>query len=207
MDLSAMGRDLEKRFAEAIEPVLANVPQRMMAAIEPALKQLERRMAHVVQQQAEEVLALERGASLPEEHQDRREKQTPASEGESQMPTRTTQNRRQQSRGKTDEKQEQARGGEDQEQERGDRESRHPTYRFDAAGAARVGLLNLADTMRDYGATYQAINAYERILARYPGTGAADIATEELVKLAGRLQKDGKIYTALNIFNKLEQYV
>ena len=123
------------------------------------------------------------------------------------MPTRTTQSRRQQSPSKSDDKQERSTDNGDQARERDEQGSGRPSYKFDAAAAARVGLLNLANTMRDYGAIYQAINAYERILIRYPETGAADVATEELVNLAGRLQKEGKIYTALNIFNKLEQYV
>ena|SRR5947209_16948074 len=80
-------------------------------------------------------------------------------------------------------------------------------YVFDPQGAARAGLLNLATTWRDSGATYQAISVYTEVLERYPGTGAADAATEGLVEMARNLQQQGRFYTALNIFRKLEELV
>ena len=43
------------------------------------------------------------------------------------------------------------------------------------------------------------------MLIRYPQTGAAEAATEELLLLAEKLAQQGRYYAALNIFNKLEQ--
>lgn len=85
--------------------------------------------------------------------------------------------------------------------------SSRPRYVFNPQGAARAGLLNLATTWRESGATYQAISVYEEVLTRYPGSGAADAATEGLIEMARSLQQQGRFYTALNIFRKLEELV
>src|SRR2546423_1568471 len=91
-----------------------------------------------------------------------------------------------------------------------------PSEVFDPLAATRVGLLRLARHCRDTGGVfpavyvdtggvYQAIYGYTEILSRYPGTGAASAATEELLGLAESLQQQGRVYTALDIFRKLEQ--
>ncbi len=76
---------------------------------------------------------------------------------------------------------------------------------FDARRAIPVGLLRLARSWSDAGSTYQAIHAYTEVLVRYPQTGAAEAAVEELLIMANRLAQQGRYYAALNIFNKLEQ--
>ena len=76
---------------------------------------------------------------------------------------------------------------------------------FDPRGAARAGLLRVARSWREAGSTYQAIHAYTQILIRYPGGGAASAATEELIQLAETLVQQGRYYSALNVFDKLEQ--
>ena len=76
---------------------------------------------------------------------------------------------------------------------------------FDPRGAIRVGLLRLARNWKDSGSIYQAIHAYTEVLVRYPGTGAANVAVEELLGMAESLARQGRHYAALNIFNKLEQ--
>jgi len=76
---------------------------------------------------------------------------------------------------------------------------------FHPTGAIRVGLLRLARSWKDAGSTYQAIHAYTEVLIRYPRTGAASAAVEELLGMAESLARQGKYYAALNIFNKLEQ--
>jgi tetratricopeptide (TPR) repeat protein len=76
---------------------------------------------------------------------------------------------------------------------------------FDPTGAIRVGLLRLARNWKDAGSTYQAIHAYTELLSRYPRTGAANAAVEELLEMAESLARQGKYFAALNIFNKLEQ--
>jgi hypothetical protein len=80
-----------------------------------------------------------------------------------------------------------------------------PSEVFDASTATRVGLLRLARNWQQAGGTYQAIHAYTQVLIRYPGTGAASAAVEELLGLAEQCERQGRFYTALNIFNKLEQ--
>ena len=76
---------------------------------------------------------------------------------------------------------------------------------FDPRRAIPVGLLRLARNWSDTGSIYQAIHAYTEVLIRYPQTGAAEAAVEELLVLADRLARQGRYYAALNIFNKLEQ--
>ena|SRR5690349_11778228 len=75
---------------------------------------------------------------------------------------------------------------------------------FNPRRAIPIGLLRLARTWSDTGAVYQAIHAYTEVLVRYPETGAAEAAAEELLILAERLAQQGRYYAALNIFNKLE---
>lgn len=76
---------------------------------------------------------------------------------------------------------------------------------FDPRRAVPVGLLRLARSWSDAGSIYQAIHAYTEVLIRYPRTGVAEAAAEELLILAERLAQQGRYYAALNIFNKLEQ--
>ena len=76
---------------------------------------------------------------------------------------------------------------------------------FDPQRAIRVGLLRLARNWQRNGSTYQAIYAYTQVLIRYPDTGAAHAAVEELLELAETLEQQGRFHAALNIFNQLEQ--
>ena len=43
------------------------------------------------------------------------------------------------------------------------------------------------------------------MLVRYPDTGVASAAVEELMAMAEDLEQQGKFYAALDIFNKLER--
>ena len=76
---------------------------------------------------------------------------------------------------------------------------------FNPRRAIPVGLLRLARNWSDAGSIYQAIHAYTEVLIRYPQTGAAEAAVEELLVLAEKLVQQGRYYAALNIFNKLEE--
>jgi hypothetical protein len=76
---------------------------------------------------------------------------------------------------------------------------------FNPRRAIRVGLVRLARNWSDTGSIYQAIHAYTEVVIRYPQTGAAEAAVEELLVLADKLAQQGRYYAALNIFNKLEQ--
>ena len=76
---------------------------------------------------------------------------------------------------------------------------------FDPRTATGVALVRLARNWHRAGSTYQAIHAYTQVLIRYPGTGAASLAVEELLELAETLEQQGRFHAALNIFNQLEQ--
>lgn len=76
---------------------------------------------------------------------------------------------------------------------------------FNPSAAIRVERLRLARRWRDAGLVYSAIYAYTQVLERYPCTGAARAAAEELLDLAKELADEDKYYTALNIFNRLEE--
>ena len=76
---------------------------------------------------------------------------------------------------------------------------------FTPRTAIQLGLVRLARSWSETGSIYQAIHAYTEVLIRYPETGAAEAAAEELLVLAERLAQQGRYYAALNIFNKLEQ--
>ena len=103
--------------------------------------------------------------------------------------------------------------GETRLAQRGDgRQSSRPAPRraavgevFDPRGATGVALVRLARNWHRAGSTYQAIHAYTQVLIRYPGTGAASLAVEELLELAETLEQQGRFHAALNIFNQLEQ--
>lgn len=76
---------------------------------------------------------------------------------------------------------------------------------FNAKTAIQLGLVRMARSWSETGAIYQAIHAYTEVLIRYPQTGAAEVAAEELLLMAERLAQQGRYYAALNIFNKLEE--
>jgi TolA-binding protein len=65
--------------------------------------------------------------------------------------------------------------------------------------------MRLAHTMMEQGAPLQAIETYKRVAEHYPGSDDACDAIEELMCIARKLQSEGKVYTALNIFNKVEE--
>jgi hypothetical protein len=81
-----------------------------------------------------------------------------------------------------------------------------PTEGFDPVSEARITRLRVARNWRFGGSPYAAMQAYEHILARYAGTPAASAAAEELISMAGELERQGKFYTAMNILNKIEEY-
>jgi tetratricopeptide (TPR) repeat protein len=80
-----------------------------------------------------------------------------------------------------------------------------PDEIFDPRGAVPVALLRLGNSSLVSGSIYTAIYAYTQVLERYPDTGAANAATENLLRLAAMLQDQGRFYTALNILNQIEE--
>lgn len=88
---------------------------------------------------------------------------------------------------------------------RGSSRRREPSEVFDPGAASRVGLLRLGRHYQESGSIYGAIYAYSKVLERYPGRGAASAAVEEMVLMANDLMDQHKFYTALHIFDLLEE--
>lgn len=82
-----------------------------------------------------------------------------------------------------------------------------PDFVFDPHGAIRVGMLKLARNWASEGHVYSAINTYREVLTRYPGTGVADAAVEDMLELAGTLEERGMYFTALNLFHTMEELI
>lgn len=134
-----------------------------------------------------------------ENQQDEKEQQSQSSQRSRSRSSRSQRAQEQESNG-----QQQSRGREASRLE--EPRELEATEVFDPISAARLATLRLARNWRYGGNTYAAMHAYERILAKYGGTPAAHAAAEELIAMAGELERDGKFYTALNIFNKIEEY-
>ncbi len=82
-----------------------------------------------------------------------------------------------------------------------------PDMVFDPHGAIRVGMLRLARNWANEGHVYSAINTYREVLMRYPGTGVAAAAVEDMLELALFLERRGMYFTALNLFHTMEELV
>lgn len=80
-----------------------------------------------------------------------------------------------------------------------------PDWVFDPHGAIRVGMLRLARNWASEGHVYSAINTYREVLMRYPGTGVAAAAVEDMLELARFLEQRGMYFTALDIFHTMEE--
>lgn len=78
---------------------------------------------------------------------------------------------------------------------------------FDPHAGIRVGLLQLARNWAEEGHVYSAINTYKMLLMRYPDTGVAAAAVEDMLHLATSLQQRGMYFAALNLFNTMEEMV
>lgn len=83
--------------------------------------------------------------------------------------------------------------------------SMSPDRMFNPDGAIRVAQLRQAREWAAAGRPYAALSLYSHLLARYPGSGVAEAAVEELVDLAAQLQEQGHAYAALKIFRKVEE--
>ena len=75
------------------------------------------------------------------------------------------------------------------------------------ARAARVSMLRMAKAWQTSGAVNQAIDAYSRVLARYPSSREASAAVEAMLGLATIYEREGHYRLALSLHEKLEQMV
>jgi hypothetical protein len=76
---------------------------------------------------------------------------------------------------------------------------------FEPIGAMQAGLLRLAEAWRETGALFQCLNAYTEVLERFPGTGAARAAAEDMLSLAAVLEDQGQFHIALDVFDRLDR--
>jgi tetratricopeptide (TPR) repeat protein len=205
-----------RQFEQALEPVLAKLPQRIAEALQArSVDEVDRQGAQFVLQHSHESHEAppNAGSASPEREGTRA--------GGKRMATETTQTEERQTQGalegngstqSTDERHQSKRRTRDQG-EHGyqpqapsrDRDSRshHPVH--DPQAATRAAFLRLAWNWKEAGATYQAIHAYTEILARFPGTGLAAAAAEDLLDIAQTLEQQGRFHSALDIFNQLDR--
>ena len=78
-------------------------------------------------------------------------------------------------------------------------------HSYDPLGEVRVELLRMARHWQEAGAVHQAIAGYIDMMVRYAGMPAAAAAAEELLGMTAGLTQQGKVYTALDIFRKVER--
>ncbi|MBI4492867.1 MAG: tetratricopeptide repeat protein [Chloroflexi bacterium] len=70
---------------------------------------------------------------------------------------------------------------------------------------ARASLLRMASAWQHAGQLNQAIGAYTRLLARYPGSAEAREAADHLLALAQAHERAGRYHLALGLYEKLER--
>ncbi len=73
-----------------------------------------------------------------------------------------------------------------------------------ADAAARGAILRLARDAQAKGMFYHAIHAYSHLLDQYPATEESHKAVGELIGLAQFLEQQGKYYTAMSLYERLE---
>jgi tetratricopeptide (TPR) repeat protein len=219
---------LSQQFGEAIDPVLADLPQRMAKAIEANLTKDGEPMARFLPQdpgesgrsQDERRIAYT-GTGSAKRGDDGTDAASPTSQrGGDTMARATTasEERDTRSRGSNDgserrsdtsiEARPRAHDGQKDKSPDARRRRRAASqgYQFDAIAASRAELIRLAASWSMAGAPFQAVRIYTQVLERYPNSGAAVAAAEELVNLAETLQQRGMYFTAAGILDKLYQY-
>ncbi|ACZ38317.1 hypothetical protein [Sphaerobacter thermophilus] len=120
---------------------------------------------------------------------------------------RQTQETKQRTGKAADERQreEQAAGNDDRRSTQAGRRPVANGQVFDPSAAIKVERLRLVRRWREAGLTYSAIYAYSQVMERYPCTGASRAAAEELLEMAKEQLDEDRYYTALGIFNRLEE--
>jgi tetratricopeptide (TPR) repeat protein len=78
---------------------------------------------------------------------------------------------------------------------------------MDPSLRAQEMMLRMAAGMRDQGHVHEAIDMYMRLLEDYPDTQASKAAANALVDLAQYLEQNGMPHTALDVYQKLEQFL
>lgn len=78
----------------------------------------------------------------------------------------------------------------------------------EADARAQEELLALAERWAKAGPgrVHHAVDAYTRVVALDPASAAAGEARQALLGIAGRWQKDGKVYMAANLYHLLARY-
>ena len=81
----------------------------------------------------------------------------------------------------------------------------HQLTELDQPAAARASRLRMGAAWQAMGQTNQAIGAYTRLLARYPGSVEAREAADRLLALAQDYEHQGRYHLALGLYEKLER--
>ena len=221
---------LSQQFGEALDPVLAELPQRMAKAIEANLTKDGEQVARFLPEDPGES-----GASRDDPRNARTDADTtrrgedgtdaPSPEdrdgGEDMARASTTREERETQSKRGNDEVERSSGNatasEPRSRPQDGRDNRSQDrvprrgdgvhgYHFDAIAASRAELIRLAATWSDAGAPFQAIRIYTQVLERYPNSGAAVAAVDGLLNLARRLQQQGMYFTAAGILEKLYYY-
>ncbi|HEV8190255.1 MAG TPA: tetratricopeptide repeat protein [Ktedonobacterales bacterium] len=72
--------------------------------------------------------------------------------------------------------------------------------------AGREGQLRIARAMKNAGRIHQALHAFSRLMEHYPQDAESRAAMEELASLAADCEQRGQVYTALHLYQQLEQF-
>ena len=211
------GRALQEQIAQALQPAVAEFREQMEQTVREQMAPNHQPPGNERQQEAQPTREPSREEPRQPPPEPSRDEPRDSARPSTQQPTERSEESAQppnEDRNQQPDEESARRPRQDRSGERRQlaRTERRPAPRrpgpgevFDPRGAARAGLLRVARSWREAGSTYQAIHAYTQILIRYPGGGAASAATEELIELAETLVQQGRYYSALNVFDKLEQ--
>jgi len=70
--------------------------------------------------------------------------------------------------------------------------------------AISASLLRIGTALDEQGMVHQALTPYLKLIARYPDSQEALVATEKVLAIAERLRKMGQPHLAMMVFDRLE---
>ena len=70
--------------------------------------------------------------------------------------------------------------------------------------AISASLLRMGAALDEQGMVHQALTPYLKLIARYPDSQEALVATERVLAIAEGMRKRGQNHTAMAVFDRLE---
>lgn len=70
---------------------------------------------------------------------------------------------------------------------------------------ARASMLRIARAWQAVGHVRQAVDAYSRLMARYPDSAEAAAAGRAILALAAAYERAGRLHLALDLYARLER--